>query len=64
MKAKNVLLQDITVINQDDCVAVSGGASNVTVRNASCDGSHGLSIGSVGSQLFQIKTLQLANQAR
>ncbi|KAH6638059.1 glycoside hydrolase [Boeremia exigua] len=49
VKATNVLLQDITVINQDDCVAVSGGAGNVTVRNASCDGSHGLSIGSVGS---------------
>ncbi|KAL1596325.1 hypothetical protein SLS60_008970 [Paraconiothyrium brasiliense] len=49
VKATNVLLQDITVINQDDCVAVSSGASNVTVRNASCDGSHGLSIGSVGS---------------
>ncbi|KAJ4348882.1 hypothetical protein N0V95_005103 [Ascochyta clinopodiicola] len=47
VKAFNVLLQDITVINQDDCVAVSGGG-NVTVRNASCDGSHGLSIGSVG----------------
>ncbi|KAF2659044.1 glycoside hydrolase family 28 protein [Lophiostoma macrostomum CBS 122681] len=49
VKATNVLIQDITVINQDDCVAVSSGASNVTVRNASCDGSHGLSIGSVGS---------------
>ncbi|KZM23997.1 uncharacterized protein EKO05_0009305 [Ascochyta rabiei] len=49
VKATNVLLQDITVINQDDCVAVSSGSSNVTVRNASCDGSHGLSIGSVGS---------------
>ncbi|KAG6368740.1 hypothetical protein INS49_002954 [Diaporthe citri] len=49
VKAKNVLIENITVNNQDDCVAVSGGAGNVTIRNADCTGSHGLSIGSVGS---------------
>ncbi|KAH6699114.1 polygalacturonase [Leptodontidium sp. MPI-SDFR-AT-0119] len=47
-KASNLLLEDISVINQDDCVAVTGGG-NVTVRRANCDGSHGLSIGSIGS---------------
>ncbi|KAF3916172.1 Polygalacturonase [Arthrobotrys entomopaga] len=48
-KAKNVLFQDITVNNQDDCIAVSSGASNVTAQRMTCIGSHGLSIGSVGS---------------
>ncbi|GKZ40116.1 hypothetical protein AbraIFM66950_002442 [Aspergillus brasiliensis] len=36
------------VINEDDCVAVSSG-SNMVFENLYCDGSHGLSIGSISS---------------
>ncbi|KAL4901381.1 glycoside hydrolase [Aspergillus multicolor] len=36
------------VINQDDCVAVSSG-SNMVFEHMYCDGSHGLSIGSISS---------------
>ncbi|EPS37994.1 hypothetical protein H072_8267 [Dactylellina haptotyla CBS 200.50] len=49
VKGKNFLFQDITVTNQDDCIAVSSGAGNVTAKRITCNGSHGLSIGSVGS---------------
>ena len=44
-----MIIQNNTVLNQDDCVAVTSG-NNVTVRNMYCDGSHGLSIGSVGGK--------------
>lgn len=44
----NLLLQDCQVWNQDDCVVVSD-STNVTVRNVSCSGSHGLSIAGGGS---------------
>jgi polygalacturonase len=38
----------VTVYNQDDCVAVNSG-SNMVFENMYCDGSHGLSIGSIKS---------------
>lgn len=45
----NTVLRDSTVINQDDCVAVTSG-NNILVTNMFCNGSHGLSIGSVGGK--------------
>ena len=39
-----------TVYNQDDCVAVNSG-SNMVFENLYCDGSYGLSIGSVDSDV-------------
>ncbi|KAF3935166.1 Polygalacturonase [Dactylellina cionopaga] len=49
VKGQNFLFQDITVTNQDDCIAVSAGAGNVTAKRITCNGSHGLSVGSIGS---------------
>ncbi|KAJ7872664.1 glycosyl hydrolases family 28-domain-containing protein [Mycena olivaceomarginata] len=45
----NIVITETTVINQDDCVAVTSG-TNITVSNMVCDGGHGLSIGSVGGK--------------
>jgi polygalacturonase len=45
----NTKVRDSTVINQDDCVAVTSG-NNILVTNMHCNGSHGLSIGSVGGK--------------
>lgn len=42
-------MRDSTVINQDDCVAVTSG-NEILVSNMYCNGSHGLSIGSVGGK--------------
>ncbi|RDW66664.1 glycoside hydrolase family 28 protein [Coleophoma crateriformis] len=42
-------LTNITVSNQDDCVAFKPGANYVTVDTITCTGSHGLSVGSLGS---------------
>lgn len=47
--SNNVLITDSTVLNQDDCVAITSG-NNVTVSNMYCSGGHGLSIGSVGGK--------------
>lgn len=44
-----VLIRDVSVWNQDDCVAVNSG-ENVVFRDALCSGGHGLSIGSVGGR--------------
>jgi polygalacturonase len=45
----NLVLSDTTVMNQDDCVAVTSG-TNITITEMTCSGGHGLSIGSVGGK--------------
>lgn len=66
------LLTNNVVFNEDDCVAITSGQF-ITVGNFFCDGSHGLSIGSVGGKsnntvadiLFRDSTVQNAqNGAR
>jgi polygalacturonase len=47
--SSNILITNIKVHNQDDCVAVTSG-DNITVSNMYCFGSHGLSIGSIGGK--------------
>lgn len=44
----NLKMWDLTVCYQDDCVVVSD-STNVTVSNAFCSGSHGLSVAGGGT---------------
>ncbi|KAL3422650.1 extracellular exo-polygalacturonase [Phlyctema vagabunda] len=46
--ATRTTLSNITVANQDDCIAFKPGADGVTVTGITCTGSHGLSVGSLG----------------
>jgi len=46
MNTRNLIIENSTVINQDDCIAVRSGA-NVLIQNMYCAGGHGISI-SVG----------------
>uniref|UniRef100_A0A6P7FT70 endo-polygalacturonase n=1 Tax=Diabrotica virgifera virgifera TaxID=50390 RepID=A0A6P7FT70_DIAVI len=41
--ASNLIIEDSTVINQDDCIAIRHGY-NILVRNMYCAGGHGLSL--------------------
>lgn len=47
--SNNSIITNSTVLNQDDCVAVTSG-NNITVSNMYCSGGHGISIGSVGGK--------------
>ncbi len=47
--SSNILIDNCTVYNQDDCVAVTSG-NNITASNIFCSGTHGLSIGSIGGK--------------
>ncbi|KAJ7927792.1 glycoside hydrolase [Mycena leptocephala] len=49
--ANNVIIQNSSVHNQDDCLAVNGG-TNVTFQNNVCVGGHGISIGSIASNVI------------
>ncbi|KAJ7448953.1 glycoside hydrolase family 28 protein [Mycena latifolia] len=44
-----VTVKNVTVVNQDDCVALKPGSNFATVTGVTCTGSHGLSVGSLGS---------------
>ncbi|KAI1185938.1 glycoside hydrolase family 28 protein [Nemania serpens] len=56
--ASYVTVSRAKVTNDDDCVAFKPGASYVTVTNITCVGSHGLSVGSLGSKAGTTDTVQ------
>ncbi|KAJ5698920.1 hypothetical protein N7462_000925 [Penicillium macrosclerotiorum] len=47
-ESTNVVISNVKVTNDDDCVAFKPGANGVTVTDITCIGSHGLSVGSLG----------------
>lgn len=55
--ATYVTISGATVVNDDDCVAFKPGASYVEVYDITCTGSHGLSIGSLGSKYGSTDTV-------
>ncbi|KAF1999965.1 glycoside hydrolase family 28 protein [Amniculicola lignicola CBS 123094] len=50
--------KNISVSNNDDCIAFKRGANYVTVDGITCKGSHGLSVGSVGGSQGVTDTVQ------
>ncbi|CAE6530854.1 unnamed protein product [Rhizoctonia solani] len=50
VSASDVTIEDCTVSNQDDCIAINKG-SNIIFKGNSCTGGHGISIGSIGSDV-------------
>ncbi|KAL9620689.1 MAG: hypothetical protein Q9160_004825 [Pyrenula sp. 1 TL-2023] len=46
--SRDILLENWTVQNGDDCIAAKGNTTNLLVRNVTCYNSNGMTIGSVG----------------
>ncbi|KAH8658034.1 pectin lyase fold/virulence factor [Xylariales sp. PMI_506] len=47
--ASYVTVENVHITNDDDCVVLKPGADNVLAQDITCVGSHGLSVGSLGS---------------
>ena len=47
--SSHITISNVRIRNGDDCVAFKNGSNNIIVNNITCIGSHGLSIGSLGS---------------
>ncbi|KAI8978247.1 glycoside hydrolase family 28 protein [Trametes punicea] len=47
-RSDNVVIEDSNINNGDDCVSFKPNATNVLVSNLFCNGSHGISVGSLG----------------
>jgi len=65
-------MSNIVVNNQDDCVAFKPGANYVSINTISCNGSHGISVGSLGQTVGQtdsvtnvyVKNAAMSNSAK
>ncbi|EKD20085.1 uncharacterized protein L3040_002239 [Drepanopeziza brunnea f. sp. 'multigermtubi'] len=47
-RSTRILIQNSTITNGDDCVSFKPNSTDITVRNLSCNGTHGISVGSLG----------------
>jgi galacturan 1,4-alpha-galacturonidase len=47
-RSDHIIIRNSTVINGDDCVSFKPNTTFTTVENMYCDGSHGISVGSLG----------------
>lgn len=47
----NLIIKNCTVLNQDDCLAIGRG-TNITFTDNYCEGGHGVSIGSISSNVI------------
>jgi galacturan 1,4-alpha-galacturonidase len=59
VSVSNIIIQDSIVHNQDDCLAINKG-SNITFQRNSCTGGHGISVGSIDSNVV-VSNVQLLN---
>lgn len=48
VSVSNLTIENCTVHNQDDCLAINEG-SNIIFQGNSCTGGHGISVGSIDS---------------
>ncbi|KAF8747912.1 Glycosyl hydrolases family 28 [Rhizoctonia solani] len=55
----DLTIEDSTVYNQDDCIAINKG-SNIIFQRNTCSGGHGISIGSVSAGAT-VKNIQILN---
>jgi len=46
--SRDILIANWTVVNGDDCIAAKGNTTNLHVKNVTCHGGAGMTIGSVG----------------
>ncbi|EIW74312.1 hypothetical protein CONPUDRAFT_133182 [Coniophora puteana RWD-64-598 SS2] len=47
-RSSYVTIEDSTINNDDDCVALKPNSTDIIVQNVYCNGSHGISVGSLG----------------
>ncbi|KAF9078463.1 pectin lyase fold/virulence factor [Rhodocollybia butyracea] len=47
-RSNNVTIKDSVINNGDDCVSFKPNSTNILVSNLNCNGSHGISVGSLG----------------
>ncbi|KAH9906904.1 polygalacturonase [Xylariomycetidae sp. FL2044] len=57
-RSSNIIIQNSTIDNYDDCVSFKPNSTNVLVQNLQCNGSHGISVGSLGQYQGQVDIVE------
>ncbi|KAI0018736.1 polygalacturonase [Xylariomycetidae sp. FL0641] len=57
-RSTNIIIQNSTIDNYDDCVSFKPNSTSILVQNLQCNGSHGISVGSLGQYQGQVDIVQ------
>ncbi|KAH8601915.1 polygalacturonase [Bisporella sp. PMI_857] len=52
-RSDSIVIQNSVINNGDDCVSFKPNSTNIVVQGLSCNGSHGISVGSLGQYVLQ-----------
>ncbi|CAK3748229.1 Exopolygalacturonase X-1 [Lecanosticta acicola] len=57
-RSENVVIQNSIINNGDDCVSFKPNSTEVLVQNLHCNGSHGISVGSLGQYVGEVDIVE------
>jgi galacturan 1,4-alpha-galacturonidase len=57
-RSNNIVIQNSNINNGDDCVSFKPNSTNIIVQNLICNGSHGISVGSLGQYVGEVDYVQ------
>ncbi|KAF6813986.1 polygalacturonase [Colletotrichum plurivorum] len=57
-RSDNIVIQNSVIDNTDDCVSFKPNSTNVLVQGLVCNGSHGISVGSLGQYQGQVDIVE------
>ena len=57
-RSEYIVLQDSVISNNDDCVSLKPNSTNIILQNLHCNGSHGISIGSLGQYIGEVDIVE------
>ncbi|EAW20375.1 putative polygalacturonase [Aspergillus fischeri NRRL 181] len=57
-RSDNIVIQNSRIFNSDDCVSFKPNSTNILVQNLYCNGSHGISVGSLGQYVGQVDIVE------
>ncbi|KAL2820093.1 Exopolygalacturonase X-1 [Aspergillus granulosus] len=53
-RSSNIVIQNSVINNGDDCVSFKPNSTDILVQNLHCNGSHGISVGSLGQYVGEV----------
>ncbi|RJE26348.1 Exo-polygalacturonase [Aspergillus sclerotialis] len=57
-RSNNIVIQNSVINNGDDCVSFKPNSTNILVQNLHCNGSHGISVGSLGQYKGEVDIVE------